>query len=120
MEIPIACTLRATEALTQLGEWRDLLSQMTKGTSRTAPCRLEIILHTDLTNVAALIHLAQREKACCAFFDFTLVINAERVTLVVDVPPEASSILDDLHATLVSSRMSSASPRANRRNVQSE
>ena len=102
MEIPIACTLGATEALTQFGEWKDLLSQLATNTSRTAPGRLEIILPTDLTNVTALIQLAQREKACCAFFDFTLVIKAERVTLVVDVPPEASSMLDDLHADLAS------------------
>jgi hypothetical protein len=67
-----------------------------------APGRLEIILYADLTNVAALIQLAQREKACCAFFDFTLAISAERVTLVIDVPPVASSILDDLHANLAS------------------
>ena len=103
MEIPIACTLGATEALTQLGEWRELLSQLATGTSRTAPGRLEMTLHDDLTNVAALIHLAQREKACCAFFDFTLTLNAERVTLVIDVAPEASSILDDFHANLVPS-----------------
>jgi hypothetical protein len=103
MEIPIACTLSATEALPQLGEWKDLLSQLATGTSRTAPGRLEIFLHEDLTNVAALIHLAQREKACCAFFDFTLVIKAERVTLVVDVPPEASSMLDDFHTSLATS-----------------
>jgi hypothetical protein len=102
VEIPIACTLSETEALTQLGEWTDLLSQLAMGTSRTAPGRLEIILPPDLTNVAALIQLAQREKACCAFFDFTLVINAERVTLVIDVPPDASSMLDDLHTYLAS------------------
>lgn len=71
-------------------------------TSRTAPGCLEIILSADLTNVAALIQLAQREKVCCAFFDFALAINAERVTLVIDVPLEASSILDDLHADLAS------------------
>jgi hypothetical protein len=103
MEIPIACTLGATEALTQFGEWKDLLSQLATNTSRTAPGRLEIILPTDLTNVTALIQLAQREKACCAFFDFTLEINAERVTLAIDVPLEASSILDDFQANLAPS-----------------
>jgi hypothetical protein len=59
-----------------------------------------MLLLAEPTNETALIQLAQREKACCVFFDFTLVIDAARVTFVIEVPQEASSILDDILANL--------------------
>ena len=37
MELPIACSLDATQALGQLGEWKELFSRTVTGTFRAAP-----------------------------------------------------------------------------------
>jgi len=40
--------------------------------------------------------LAQREKACCAFFEFRLLILASAVWLEVEIPEDAGVTLNDL------------------------
>ena len=40
--------------------------------------------------------LAQREKACCPFFTFTIEISADHLALVVEVPDDAIDVLDEL------------------------
>ena len=98
MEIPLACSLDAAHARAQLGEWKELLSRTVTDTFRAAPGRLELTLRRELHDVSALVELAQREKACCPFFEFTLAIEATHVTLVAEVPEDASSILDEFVA----------------------
>ena len=46
-----------------------------------------------------MVGLAQREKACCPFFDFSLDIAADSVTLVVSVPDDGAPLLDQLCRT---------------------
>ena len=58
MEIPIACSLDATRALAQLGEWKELFSRTVTGTFRAAPGRLEGFLGRELHDVTALVQLA--------------------------------------------------------------
>ena len=43
----------------------------------------------------AVVRLAQREKACCPFFDFSILVDAGTVALRVSVPAGAAAILDD-------------------------
>jgi len=50
---------------------------------------------TSTTVVAAAVDLAQREKACCDFFEFAIGIEADALWMSVRVPAEASMILDD-------------------------
>jgi hypothetical protein len=45
--------------------------------------------------LAAAVDLAQREKACCDFFEFAIAIESDALWLSVRVPAEASLVLDD-------------------------
>jgi hypothetical protein len=47
-----------------------------------------------------LAKLAQREKDCRPFFEFILAIEATHVTLIAEVPEDASSILDEFVASI--------------------
>jgi hypothetical protein len=94
MEIPIACSLSAVAARSQLDEWRDLLEASVARTDRLSPTELSFRLNDDLTQLAALVQLAQREKACCPFFRFVIRIDADAIVLHVSVPEDAVSVLD--------------------------
>jgi hypothetical protein len=50
---------------------------------------------TSTTVLADAADLARREKACCAFFEFSIAIEADGLWLSVRVPADASPILDD-------------------------
>jgi hypothetical protein len=43
--------------------------------------------------LTAAVALAQREKECCAFFDVSLMLEADRRTLVLAVPDGAQEVL---------------------------
>lgn len=98
MAVPIACTLSETAARSQLTEWRDVLAATVVSADRVSPTEVSLRLRDDLSNLEALVRLAQREKACCAFFDFALHVQADAVSLGVSVPEGAISILDGLFA----------------------
>jgi hypothetical protein len=51
-------------------------------------------LRDDLTGVGEIVSLARREKACCPFFDFSLMIEPDAVSLVIAVPEDGIPILD--------------------------
>jgi phosphinothricin acetyltransferase len=93
--IPIACTLEAQQADARLDEWRLTLTSLVTDVERPEPGRLRLTLRDGAVGIAAVVGLAQAEKACCPFFDFTLDIGSERVALVVEVPPGAQAVLDD-------------------------
>lgn len=95
MGIPIACTLEAGDARAQLDQWQAVLSTVVDSSERTSANRLELILLPG-ADVGSVISLAQREAACCAFFSFTIAIEADRLVLSVEVPDEAVEILDQL------------------------
>jgi hypothetical protein len=92
---PIACTLEAGAARAQLDEWRELLAGAVEGRHRVSTGRLELTLSSGFDQVDALVRLAQRETACCAFFTFSIAIGAEALTLVIQAPDGAESILDN-------------------------
>jgi hypothetical protein len=95
VDVPIACRLTATAAGAQLQEWRHLLARPAVRAERVSPTRLSVRLADDLDQVPELLRLAQREKACCPFFDFSIGIEATAITLHVCVPDDAVSVLDD-------------------------
>jgi hypothetical protein len=88
---PIACHLDTESARAQLSEWQALVDG--SGTTER-PRPNELLVRLDRARVAEAVDLAQREKACCAFFDFSLEIDANAIVLHIAVPPEASSVLD--------------------------
>jgi len=94
MDIPIACSLTPAGAQSQLGEWRTLLAAVVTDAQRPAPTTLMLRLRDDPSQLAAVVALAQREKACCPFFGFAIEIAADSLALQVTVPPDAVSLLD--------------------------
>jgi hypothetical protein len=95
MDMPIACSLTGTDAQAQLGEWRTLLATSVDGVDQISRTELSLRLRNDPALLEALIRLAQREKACCPFFGFTILIGADSLTLHVSVPEEASWLLGE-------------------------
>jgi len=92
-EIPVVCTL-GEKSYTERVQWiealfsRSLRRQWRDGTS------LHLVFDTDArSEVNALI---QMEKACCAFLEFTLSGSADKIELVITVPPSAAANADDL------------------------
>jgi len=93
VKVPIACTLDASDARSQLGEWREILRSVVDASVRVSPSRLELSLLPGV-DIAAVIDLAQREVACCSFFSFAVEIRADHLVLAVEVPDDAVEILD--------------------------
>jgi hypothetical protein len=96
MPLPIACTLPGEAVDRRMATWRCLLERAVTRTERPEPERLRLELRPHQEDIGALALLAQREKACCAFFDFTFEVESDAIALVVRVPPEAQTALDDL------------------------
>jgi hypothetical protein len=96
VDVPIACSLTTTAARSQLDEWRELLATMADAAERVSPTELSLRLRDDrLDQIDAVVRLAQREKACCPFFDFAIRIEADTVTLRISGPADAASLLDN-------------------------
>jgi len=93
MKVPIACSLPDDAARGQVGEWHELLATSV-AVDRTSPTEVSVRLRAEPSLLVAAIQLAQREKACCPFFDFTLRIEAEAFILHVNAPEDAARLLD--------------------------
>lgn len=94
MRVPIACTLSADDAADRIGEWRTAFGSSVTAAARPAPQRLELRMAEDPAALSLLVDLARREKACCGFFAFTVEIEAQGATMVVEVPDDAVAVLD--------------------------
>jgi hypothetical protein len=93
VSIPIACTLDGAAARAQLNEWRFLVTDAVERCVRVSPTRTELVLRSDVDGLSALAHLTQLETRCCAFFRFTFEVNATNFVLTIEVPTEASPVL---------------------------
>jgi ribosomal protein S12 methylthiotransferase accessory factor YcaO len=98
MRVPIACTLTVDDAATRIDEWRTVLGRSITSVRRTSPTEIVLLVRDDRAGLDELVGLAQREVACCGFFDFTLDIAVDAVALVVTVPPDAAGVLDEFAA----------------------
>jgi len=78
-----------------VGEWREFLGTSTTASERLSDHQLRVQLAPIPGVLAATVDLAQREKACCDFFEFAIVIESDALWLSVRVPAEASRVLDD-------------------------
>lgn len=94
MDVPIACSLSDADARAQLAHWGTVLAASVTSADRVSPAELTFRLRPDLAGVDDLLRLAQRERACCPFFEVTLRIEAAGITLAVAVPADAAPILD--------------------------
>jgi phosphinothricin acetyltransferase len=93
--IPLACTLEDAEADERIDQWRQALHGLVATVDRPQPQRLCLALAGQPGRVGALVEIAKAEKACCSFFDFTLYIGAEAVTLAIEVPAGSEDVLDN-------------------------
>jgi len=94
-QVPIACSLTPDDAGDRVEEWRRFLSERIveiKRTDNSARFRLEE--SGDALLIAS--DLARREKACCPFFDFRLLLTPDAVWFEVDAPQEAAEVVSEL------------------------
>ena len=97
--IPLECTLTPVRAADRVDEWRAFLAaDVEEAVLGTAEARLR--LRQSETATLSAIDLAAREKACCAFFTFSIDIQADQRWLVVRVDDEAAPVLGDFLSLL--------------------
>ncbi|MFZ0251361.1 MAG: hypothetical protein WAL61_15560 [Acidimicrobiales bacterium] len=89
---PIACSLDAAALGERADEWRALVASSVSAVE-TGDTAVRLVLHDSDVALTAAVDLAQREKRCCAFFDVTLALEADRRTLVLAVPDGAQEVL---------------------------
>lgn len=66
---------------------------------RTSGDHLRIRLGPSTEDLLVAVDLAEREKACCEFFQFSIELGPDVRWLVMGVPPEAIGVLDDIGGT---------------------
>ena len=99
VEVPIACSLDAAALGERAEEWRALVrAAVVSVSSDDTSVRLEL-RPTDAALTDA-VGLAQREKQCCPFFEVSLVLDADRRTLVLAVPDGAQQVVAAFAALL--------------------
>lgn len=104
MRIPLACTLTRDDASERVEAWRRFLGTSVQAAERPRGTQLRLHLRLHLRPpsgvVLEAVALAQREKACCGFFDFSIELESDSCWLVVAVPTEAADVLTELTGLL--------------------
>jgi len=100
MRVPIACTLTSESAAVRLGEWRRFFSDFTAAAEQSSDVQLRVRLTNSTQALQAAVDLARREKTCCAFFDFSVDVQADACWFCVTVPPDATDTLADFVSLL--------------------
>ena len=93
--VPIACSLPAEGTASRMEEWQDFLGGRVVEVVRRGPtARLRLKAGDNV--VLAAVDLARREKECCPFFEFRLLLWPDAVWLEIEAPEEAGALLDGL------------------------
>jgi hypothetical protein len=100
MRIPIACTLTSESAAARLEEWRYFFAHSTGAVEKAGDLQLRVQLDSSTGTLEAAVDLAQREKACCGFFEFAIEVEADASWLSITVPPDAADTLEDFASLL--------------------
>jgi hypothetical protein len=100
MQVPIACTLTATAAGDRIEEWRRFLADCTSVVERTSARQLRVRLVDSGDALHHAVDLARREKTCCAFFEFSIDVEADASWLSVEVPADAEGVLAEFASLL--------------------
>lgn len=93
-DLPIACSLSAGGIEERQQEWSDLLVHVS--TRSAAPDGALRLTFDDATPLEDLTRLVAAERDCCAFFAFTITIDADGLTLDVRAPAGAESMVTTL------------------------
>jgi hypothetical protein len=90
--LPIACTLTADALLDRKSEWNAFLATMVKNIDiASSHATLTLVGGADV--LVGATDLAERERACCPFFRFSLELDGDGTRLHIQVPAEAHEIL---------------------------
>ncbi len=81
----------------RLAEYRRLFAEALAGRERVG-AGIRFRFHAEAGVEEWVRDLAAREKACCAFFDFTVTTEGAEVWWDGTVPEEARPILDEFYA----------------------
>jgi hypothetical protein len=90
--IPIACTLDAESLAVRSDEWRAFVSSWVSAIETDA-ATVRLVLNDSEAALVAAASLGAREKACCAFFDVDIELDADRRALRFSVPAGAEAAL---------------------------
>ncbi len=90
--VPIACSLDASSLGERADEWRALVDSSVTSVE-AGETEVRLVLRESDAALTKAVALAQREKECCAFFDVSLALQADRRTLVLAVPDGARDML---------------------------
>ena len=80
----------------RLAEWASVLQHTTRRTAIEGGLRIELRPDIDFGDLGRLIGA---EQHCCAFFRFTLTVDADGIVLEVRAPELAAGIVTDLFGT---------------------
>jgi hypothetical protein len=89
-----SCSLPTAERPLRVAEFDRLFSESVMGFERVNVTRLTVRLDPNAESVAR--SLAERESACCSFFDFTFDTSESSVAMSVVVPESHANVLDAL------------------------
>lgn len=90
----IACTLDRGEMTDRLADWRKILDQArSRTTAADGARRVEFDDGIDLDELVGIVAAEQR---CCAFFSFTITVDARGIALEVRAPEHASELVSAL------------------------
>src|SRR4051794_16194010 len=94
-ELPIACSLSATDLSTRLAEMADLgRAALLHADRRGAGARLRFAAGTGVRERVEAIVAAESE--CCAFLAMRVTDAPDEVVLTIDAPEGAEPVLEDL------------------------
>ncbi len=96
-DLPIACTLSATDYRARLAE----IAALGRDALRHVEQRgLTLDLRYAPEAAARVRRLVEQERSCCAFLQFELHEGTDEVRLLVTAPPAAADAVPDLFAEL--------------------
>ena len=96
-DVPIACTLSATDYRARLAE----IAALSRDALRHVEQRGATLDLRYAPEAAARVRrLVEQERACCAFLEFELHEDADDVRLLVTVPAAAAEAIPELLAEL--------------------
>ena len=99
--IPIACTLDTESLAGRTDEWRQFVASSVVAVE-TDDTSVKLVLDETEDALVAAASLGAREKACCAFFDVSIEINADWRALRLSVPTGAEEALAAFVALVLS------------------
>jgi hypothetical protein len=93
--VPDACTLPTVDRPVRVAEFDELFGAALRSTRTT---RTSLRIEFGPTVAEWVRDLTDRESQCCAFFDFTIHTEPDRVILDIAVPETQRAILDAIEA----------------------